>query len=67
MIFMRTQMEKSRSIRTIYTCEQGKVLDKSGDGAEDVYVHKWIHYERLHFLADFVVAKAHPGTRPVVS
>ena len=32
------------------------MVDKSGDGADDVYVPKWIHYEWLHFLADFVVA-----------
>ena len=49
--------KKLKSVRTIYTRERMKVKDKSGDGVDDVYVPKWIFFERLRFLDDFVTAK----------
>ena len=49
--------KKIASIRTNYTRERGKVKSKSGDGAEDVYVPKWVHFKRFSFLDDFITAK----------
>ena len=37
--------------------EKAKLTDKSGDGVDDVYTPKWIHFHWLHFLDDFIVAK----------
>ena len=52
--------KKITSIRTIYTRERGNVKSRSGDGAEDVYVPKWVHFKRFCFLDDlnhFITAK----------
>ena len=50
--------KKIRSVRTQYGRERQKVSkQKSGDGLDDVYVSKWLHFEKLKFLDDFITAK----------
>ena len=49
--------KKWKSLRTIYTRERGKIKEKSGDGVEDVYVPKWIFFDKLHFLDDFITPR----------
>ena len=51
--------KKIRNLRTQYTREKTKMGQvKSGEGADEVYVAKWVHYKHLNFLADFVTAKS---------
>ena len=33
------------------------MVDKSGTGIDDVCIPKWVHFERLRFLNDFVASK----------
>uniref|UniRef100_A0A1X7TSI4 MADF domain-containing protein n=1 Tax=Amphimedon queenslandica TaxID=400682 RepID=A0A1X7TSI4_AMPQE len=50
--------KKIKNVRTQYTCERQKITRrKSGESADHVYVSKWIYYELLKFLNDFVVPK----------
>ena len=50
--------KKIKSLRTQYTRERQKVKKrKSGDGADAIYTSKWIHFQQLQFLDDFVAAK----------
>ena len=51
--------KKIRNIRTIYSRESANKRDKkSGDGADDVYKPKWIHFKNLKFLDEFVTQKS---------
>ena len=50
--------KKIKCVRMQYTRERQKVKKrKSGDGADDIYTSKWIHFQRLGFLDDFITAK----------
>ena len=50
--------KKIKSLRTQYMSENAKAKkNKSEDGADAVYVPKWIFYTRLSFLDEFVTAK----------
>ena len=50
--------KKIKNLRTQYTRErQKKNKEKSGQGADDVYVSKWPYLERLRFLDEFVAPK----------
>ena len=43
--------KKIQSIRTQYSRERQKTKKrKSGDGTDDIYQSKWVHFERLKFL-----------------
>ena len=58
-VFLVDEVQKKiKSFRTQYTRERQKVKNrKSGDGADDIYTSKWIHFPQLQFLDDFVTAK----------
>lgn len=50
---------KLKSVRTIYTRERKKTKTrKTGQGLDEVYVSKFPHFDKLHFLDDYVVAKS---------
>ena len=50
--------KKIKRIRVQYTRERQKTRKrKSGDGADDIYTFKWVHFHRLRFLDDFITAK----------
>ena len=50
--------KKIKSIRTQYGRERQKASKrKSGDGLDDIYISKWLHFEKLKFLDDFIMAK----------
>ena len=45
------EIKKIQSIRTQYSREREKTKKrKSGDGTDDIYQSKWVHFERLIFL-----------------
>ena len=49
---------KIKNIRTVYTREKKKTrTKKTGQGLDDVYVSKYPHFDSLHFLDDYMVAK----------
>lgn len=51
--------KKIRNLRTQYTREKAKSKKrKSGDGAEDTYISKWMYYRQFSFLDDFVTARS---------
>lgn len=54
---MKEVEKKWRALRTQYTRERQKKKKKSGDGADDVYISKWMYFERLNFLDDYVSAR----------
>ena len=50
--------KKLRAIRVQYVCEKQKSRKrKTGDGLEDVYISKWIHFKQLEFLNDHITPK----------
>ena len=50
---------KIKSVRSQYTRERQKAKKrKSGQGTDELYVSKWIHYERLKFLDEYVIPKS---------
>lgn len=50
--------KKLRSVRTQFGREFAKVKKKkTGTGADEVYISKWVHFEKLMFLKDFVILK----------
>ena len=55
---MEEVQKKIKGIRVQYTRERQKTRKrKSGDGADDMYTSKWVHFHRLRFLDDFITAK----------
>ena len=55
---MKEIEKKLRSIRAQYGRERQKTKKrKSGDGADDVYHSKWVHFERLKFLDEHLNPK----------
>lgn len=58
--------KKIRSIRTQFSREYAKVKKrKTGKGAKDIYICKWVHFEKLLFLKDYVVPKTSSSNLPV--
>ena len=50
--------KKLKCIHAQYTRERQKVKKrKSGDGADNVYSSKWVHFQHLTFLDDFITPK----------
>ena len=50
--------KKLRSIQVQYVREKQKSRKrKTGDGLEDVYISKWIHFKQLEFLNDHITPK----------
>ena len=46
---------KLKSIRTVYTRERQKVNTKKiGTRLDEVYISKFVHYNQLQFLNDFI-------------
>ena len=56
-----------RNFRTQYSRGKAKTkITESGDGADDVYEPKWIHFNNLKFLDEFVTPKSSRSNLQVI-
>ena len=52
-------IKKLKCIRSQYSREKQKArLRKMRYGSDDVYTSRWLHYDRLSFLDNYLVAKS---------
>ena len=52
-------VKKIKSIRTQYTRECQKFKKRStGTGTNEVHKPKWVHFDKLQFLDDFITSKS---------